>query len=299
MYRYCELPAYSVDRFSQGAFDGCSGAYPGGWRHADPAAPTFTDLETGSTALLAYGITRNGQIVGTYLASPGGPEQGFVDFRGEVTTFNPGGGQYTWPLSTSESGALTGRGSTASGSLFGYSYARGKFQVISVPGAANTEPHGINDRGEVVGTYTTPGGLEEREQKGFIYEDGQVTVLTAPGGGAVTPNDVNNSGEVVGTYVVDGQSHGFIYLHGRYTTLDVPGATNTTPTGINSQGDVVGYYQDASFVYHGFLEHDGRFTTIDDPKADYATWPEDINDRGEIVGVYVNTTTGSHGFLLA
>jgi probable HAF family extracellular repeat protein len=259
---------------------------------------TFTELRFNSIDLYAKGITNSGEIVGTYVPVAGGFEQGFRFSNSSLSTFSQPDTQYVWSLDVSNSGNITGVGSTNSG-LFAYSYVNGDFKVIGFPGAADTFPVGVNDRGQIVGTFVTPGDLEHRTTHGFLYSNGKFALMDAPGGGAASPSDINNQGQVVGTYVVGGQDHAFLYEKGKYVTIDDPDGISTFPTSINSQGDVVGYYQDSNFNYHGFIYSNGSFTTIDDPNANYATWPEDINDRGEIVGVYVNTSSGPHGFLLA
>jgi probable HAF family extracellular repeat protein len=259
---------------------------------------TFETLKFGTIDLFPHGINNNGEIVGTYVPESGGFEQGFIDSMESIRILDPINAQYAWAMSVSNSGNITGWGSESSG-LFAYSYIHGSFQTINVPGAANTLPTGINDRGQIVGTFFTPGDPENQIPHGFIYGNGRFSALSAPGGGTVTPYGINNSGEIVGTYSLGGQEHGFLYRKGNYTNIDFPGGEHTVPTGINSSGEIVGYYQDESFRYHGFIDHKGTFETIDEPDGNYATWPQGINDRGEIVGIYVNTESGSHGFLLA
>jgi probable HAF family extracellular repeat protein len=259
--------------------------------------PAFTELSFDGLDLLARGINNHGEIVGTYTPFDGGFEQGFVSRSGTTTTFNPTDAQYALSLSLSNSGNMTGWGSTNSG-LFAYSYSHGEMQSFSVPGAGTTLPTGMNDRRDIVGAYTT-GDPEHTVIHGFIYSHGQFTTLDAPNADSTTPIGVNNAGQVVGSYFSGGQEHGFVYDHGKFTSIDVPGQSNTVATAINSRGDIVGYYQDENARYHGFLDHNGAFTTIDEPNADYATLPEDISDTGAIVGIYVNTETGTHGFMLA
>jgi hypothetical protein len=72
-----------------------------------------------------------------------------------------------------------------------------------VPGAVGTNPYDLNDRGQVVGIYST----------------------TSPNPAAA------------------GDARGFLRdARGRYTTIQVPGATQTQARGINNLGQVVGDY---------------------------------------------------------
>ena len=85
--------------------------------------------------------------------------------------------------------------------------------TIDIPGALATAPSKINDRGQIVGIYST--------------------------------NATN-------TKDPDAIVHGFVLDHGTVTTIDVPGAALTQATGINNRGEVVGDYVDTAGVWHGY-----------------------------------------------
>jgi probable HAF family extracellular repeat protein len=156
-----------------------------------------------------------------------------------------------------------------------------------------TAAYGINDEGQIVGTYGN---------NGFLYISGIYTTIhdpsaSGPYGSGTAAYGINNYGEVVGTYSQDYSTHGFLYSKGSYVTLDDPnGIGSTAAFGINDNGQVVGDYQDSNGLYHGFFYNGVSYTTLDDPSATQGTYAFGINDAGQIVGIY-NGVDGQHGFL--
>lgn len=163
---------------------------------------------------------------------------------------------------------------------------------------------GINDSGEIVGTYEDSSGVYH----GYELSGGRFTTLNVPFAGAEGTNaeGLNNSGEIVGAWVDSAaNTHGLTLIGSTYTSLDYPGADFTYAEGVNSEGKVVGYYIDTTGgVAHGFLLSGGTYTSIDFPGA-YSTGSSGINDAGDIVGAYCMTnecrTTGEgqQGYVLS
>jgi hypothetical protein len=179
--------------------------------------------------------------------------------------------------------------------------AETSFTTLDVPGApvGFTEADGINDRGDVVGTYRSGTALTD-PLHGFLLHDGSYTTIDVPGAHGVTfALGINAQGDVVGGFLEGAGTHGFVLRQGGYTALDAPGARGfTSAAGINAQGDIVGRYQDApGGALHGFLLRAGSFTTLDFPGAP-ATNAFGIDDAGDVVGSYVDTAGVEHGFLL-
>ncbi|MCT9075967.1 hypothetical protein [Streptomyces fulvoviolaceus] len=179
----------------------------------------------------------------------------------------------------------------------------GEVTVFDVPGAKGTEAIKINDRGEVVGHYSTDTGLVNDSAKphGFLRNSrGAFATIDMPGAAYTLPQGLNNRGQVVGVYVdAKGTGHGFRWERGRFTTIDVPGAAGTEILDVNDRGQMVGDYLDRSGRALGFLLDKGHVTTID-PRGTRYTLAFGINDRGRIVGVAVNADqTQVRGFLLA
>jgi hypothetical protein len=172
--------------------------------------------------------------------------------------------------------------------------------TFSYPGSVYTRAHGINDRGEIVGTVV--GGGVTGGSGGFIrYADGTFSpVLIEPNDTAsdTEADGVNNGRLLVGTYYVDGSdfhSHGYFYQHGSFTEFNIPSATDTVIYGVNNAGDFVGLFSlDNSITVQGFANIGGNLVTFGIPGS-IITEPAGINDRGEIAGFYYDTFT-AHGF---
>src|SRR5688572_15011385 len=67
------------------------------------------------------------------------------------------------------------------------------FTPIDVPGATLTDANGINDAGQVVGSYTA-GGITH----GFLLSGGIFTPIDVPDATATTAWDINDSGHITG-----------------------------------------------------------------------------------------------------
>ena len=167
--------------------------------------------------------------------------------------------------------------------------------AIDDPAAISiTAPSGINDAGQIVGTYFSGG-----KSNGFLHDGSNYITLDDPAAtGGTSANAINDSGEVVGTYSAGGTQSGFLFSNGTYITLNDPlGADGTLANGINNAGQIVGEYLDAHGSTHGFLFSNGTYTTIDDPLGINGTDAKGINDAGEIVGYYLDGSSVAHGFV--
>ncbi|MGP0105015.1 cadherin-like domain-containing protein [Rhodoblastus sp.] len=181
------------------------------------------------------------------------------------------------------------------------------FTTIDEPqaGTTFTVANGINDQGQIVGTYS--GGTPD----GFLDDGGTFTTIDDPAATSGTQAlGINNAGQIVGVSQVSGNGQivvrGFLYSDGAYTPISDPytGGPVSYAQGINDGGQIVGYYFDGFGGEHGFLYNAGVYTTIDDPLASdpagaqYAeTRALGINDAGQIVGFYTDSAENFHGFL--
>ena len=151
------------------------------------------------------------------------------------------------------------------------------FTTLSYPGSIYTVAYGINNSGDIVGTYVSGSG----SQNGFVYSKGKYAKIVDPECNYLLAAGINVSREVVGVC----GSQAFTYTSGGFSLLNYPGATVTLANGINTQGDVVGVYDDENGEQHGFLYSGGVFTDIDPPGAT-TTLAVGINSAGEIVGAF-------------
>jgi probable HAF family extracellular repeat protein len=75
----------------------------------------------------------------------------------------------------------------------GFSYSSGAFTTLSIPGATDVMAFGVNDLGQIVGTYIA-GGIDH----GFLYSGGSYVTLDDPGALNTFAHGINNSGQIVG-----------------------------------------------------------------------------------------------------
>jgi hypothetical protein len=99
-------------------------------------------------------------------------------------------------------GDIAGFYTNAAGATDGFLEVHGKFTTLSVPGASATMPLGVNDRDEVVGTYTVGSG-SGAAMHGFTWTPkGRFVTIDDPQGmGTTTINGVNDAGDLVGFFV--------------------------------------------------------------------------------------------------
>ncbi len=175
---------------------------------------------------------------------------------------------------------------------------KGRFAAIQPPGACVTKAYGVNDRGQVVGSYRAGGyQIGEGTVRHFLWQRGRLATFGLRGidrsGVEATVTDVDDRGRLLGSTleVASGAGHGFLREPGgRVTWIDHPAAAGTVLGGsgtvaaqLTNRGEVVGYYA-AGGTVHGFLrDRRGRFTTIDRPGAK-ATAVTGINERGQLTG---------------
>lgn len=78
--------------------------------------------------------------------------------------------------------------------------------VVFPPGATPGQITGMNNRGDLVGTYSDPFG----NIRGFILRGSNLTTIAVPGADATEPKGVNERGDVVGRYYRNGETHAFV-----------------------------------------------------------------------------------------
>ena len=162
-------------------------------------------------------------------------------------------------------------------------------------GVRDTRPSGINNKGQVVGTYRINEAVFS-----FLLEDGVFTTLPLPNGAQAM--SINERGQIAGFLVGPSDVQGFLYDRGALTLIDVPDVdARVTAVDVNSRGQVVGYFRNPSKAtnnYRGFVFDDGRLTTLD---VSFSTPPDTtpggINNRGQVVGSSFEWVSGRPVFL--
>jgi len=157
-----------------------------------------------------------------------------------------------------------------------------------------TSCYGINNSGEIVGTYSI--GVFGN---GFTYTSGVYTDIIVPGATAGTSAyGLNSAGDVVGSFADNVGQHGFLYTFtgSTYTTLDVPGATATLGVGINDSNTITFEWVNASFVFSGAILKNHHYTILNVPGMSQSK-ARGINVHGWIDFDAQDTSGVWHGFL--
>lgn len=166
---------------------------------------------------------------------------------------------------------------------------------IAVPGASETFASGLNNRGEVVGSYTDREGIHSflRTATG-TYNTFDIPGPTGAVGTKPTPRAVNDYGDMAGRYSAGGLVEDGFFLSADRTTLAViQAAAITQAAAINNAREIVGTLRiGGSYrLHHGFLwKPDGSIRLIDMPGGSLETSVVALNNRGQMVanGVVLN-----------
>jgi hypothetical protein len=122
---------------------------------------------------------------------------------------------------------------------------------------------GINNSGEIVGSYSTA-----VFGNGFTYVSGVYTDVIVPGATAGTTSyGLNNAGDIVGSFADNVGQHGFLYnvTSATYDTLNVPGAIATLAVGINDSNTITFEWVNSSFVFSGAILRNRHYAILNVP----------------------------------
>ena len=116
--------------------------------------------------------------------------------------------------------------------------------IVSCDKCQSTIAYGINQWGDVVGSYFTG----DRDWGFVMINGGPVAISPADAVNSVATG-INAQDQIVGTYT-DGHLvvHGFLDVSGSFSLIDVPQGGRRVPstsiTGLNDQGRITGNYLD-------------------------------------------------------
>jgi uncharacterized membrane protein len=183
--------------------------------------------------------------------------------------------------------------------LCGFAFAASyNFKTIDFPDAAQTRAFGINDAGNIVGTY-----LRDLRQHGFLSRDGEFTTIDAP----IDPQPtdfvtiaygINSSDQVVGSFRLGlGLPSAYIFDNNGLRIINATEFIVAEAFGINDDGTICGTFAFTDRPgLHSYLLRQGLFSIIDVPDST-STFAFGINNAEDIVGVYVDAGGISHGYL--
>lgn len=217
-----------------------------------------------------------------------------------------------------------------------FTWSNGVFTYFQVPGSNFTQALGINDAGQVFGTY----GNNNFPFPGFLYDGQNFTTVEYPGAQETKVTAVLKSGMVLGYFnnspTIDGfrfdgteyraflipgkqivttitgaannngdfvgsaatiNYEGYVFSRGKITLLNFPGALTTGASGINDSGVVTGNFEIFGSGESCFYWQAGRFVSFNIPGAAALSACNGINNAGVIVGWYQDSGGGIHGFV--
>src|SRR5277367_278147 len=236
---------------------------------AEPISFTSFDI-SGATSYFVAGINDEGLVAGSWSAADGS-EIGFIrapDGRISTPIVHPDDNTRTTVLrAVNDEGVIAGfYGANVSN---GFLLTEGKFRTVDFPGAVSTALRGINDLGDVSGTYSIVD--LNADEFGFIIPRRGPTIsfkLPDPTGTGIVVGGINDLRQLVGYYTnATSTLVGFLRQpSGQFVTIVFPGALSTQIFGINDCGILVGTWGDGSTI-HGFYGRPGNLHSFDVPGA--------------------------------
>ncbi len=132
------------------------------------------------------------------------------------------------------------------------------FQTLAYPGAFITLPAGINDHGDIVGTYRIS---FFGSNHAFLFQNGQYFQIDKPGAVTSSAVSINNAGQIAGSaaelHGTDTEGHAFLRMdETHYTTIEPPRSLSSGAFAMNNLGDILGV---ATAPTAGFLYSRGTF----------------------------------------
>jgi PEP-CTERM motif-containing protein len=223
-----------------------------------PAMP-----QTQITAVNGNGTTFTGYTYPTNLGVPFDFQFGFYEKGGAFTMVNNPKTPDCSVSGACDSGVITenqligvnnsdlavGFYNDRHGNSHGYTFdiATNTFSAdINDPLAVSTVTAAINNSGEIAGSFT---------DAGFIDNGGVFSTVDPAGSTTTQLLGLNDNGLADGFAVIGGVQHGLLFdsLTDTFTILDPAGSTATTLNGINDRGEVVGFFVDAAGNTDGAL----------------------------------------------
>jgi hypothetical protein len=264
---------------------------------AEPVSFSSFDIP-GAVNYFAPGINDKGLVTGSWTAADGS-SVGFIRSPGgriSAPIVHPDDNTRTTVLrAVNDEGVLAGfYGANVSS---GFLFTDGKFRMVDFPGAVATALRGINNLGDVSGTYSVVD--LNADEFGFIIPSRGAPIsfkLPDPTGTGIVVGGINDLRQLVG-YYTDATSTLIGFLRqpsGQFVSVIVPGAVSTQVYGINDCGIVVGVWGDGNTA-HGFYGRPGNLHSFDLPGAE-ATFSQGINNEGRLVGRYA-TAGIPHAFV--
>lgn len=228
----------------------------------------------------------------SFAAGMANASPGYAEYR--VTVVGPAGSR---PSGINAAGAVVGN--VQAGTLTYRSFVNyGKGPIgLNLPGATSNIAVAINDKGEILGNWTTATG----QARGYVYYRGSFRQLSGPRGGPARYVDINNAGYILAAAspptTDPAGSNPRAYLrapNGKYRDIGALPYDNPTtqPEALNNRNQITGESGSLfapEIPFYAFVWRDGAIRQL----GDFGYTPSyglDINDRGQVAG-YTSTET--------
>ena len=220
----------------------------------------------GCQLTIPWAVNERGDVVGSAL-SCAGDDQGFAFLYrdGIYTSIDVPGQIATYPTDINERGVVVGYFTTPEHAVGAFTFWRGEFQTISVPGV-ELVPQGINNRGDITGWIPTVS-----YQAFLLTKNGDFTLLTVDGLEGLQAWKINASGIIVGSAFSPalGIPVSFVSRRGDSRVAELPGNYSA----INDRGDVAADVQGSGFVIYRM----GAPLDLNHPETGYTIF--DLSNR--------------------
>jgi probable HAF family extracellular repeat protein len=162
----------------------------------------------GSVGTQLNGINNSGIITGVWV-DEAFTAHGFVYEKGNFAHLDYPGALDTFPYGINSRGDIVGNWDADQSTVgHGFVFSSGQIFSIDVPDAVpdGTAANGINDRGQVVGSFIG----EDGNSHGFLAEGSTFTTLDCAEDANTSVWGINSAGQIAGTCDLGGQRLGFV-----------------------------------------------------------------------------------------
>ena len=160
----------------------------------------------GSPRSGADGINNAGEIVGSFVDAAGAGH-GYLYSNGQFTTIDAPGDTFDIGLTDiNDAGEIVGIFRDLETLTYqGFLLSGGHFMTIDLPGSIGTIIDGINNRGQLVGTFG-----DGTRGNGFLFDGQSFTTINPPGSMSARLFGINDTGVLVGGSVEDSTGRAFL-----------------------------------------------------------------------------------------
>ena len=234
---------------------------------AEAQSSDYTVLQVpGCESTTPWAVNESGDVVGSALSCAGDDDEfAFLYRDGVYSSIDVPGAIVTIPTDINDRGIVVGYFRTPESELGAFTFWRGEYQTITVPGV-ELVPQGINNRGDIVGWIPTV-----PYQAFLLAKNGDFTILSAVGDlQGLQAWKINASGVIVGTAFSPAAGLvSFVHQRGETSIAALPGLY----LAVNNRGDVAAEIPGAGFVVY----RNGVPLELNHPETSYTIF--DLSNR--------------------